>query len=60
MENIITKIMAVPKWAGTARLKAEMEPTIKEEALQEFTKVYTDGSVMEDLVGCAQTCIFNA
>jgi hypothetical protein len=67
-------MMAVPKGAGTARLKAELEQTIKEEGLQDFTRVYTDGSVMEDRVGCSvicrpgeikiilaeQTCIFNA
>jgi hypothetical protein len=31
MENIITKMMAVPKRAGTARLKTELEQTIEEE-----------------------------
>jgi ribonuclease HI len=70
MENIITKMMAVSKGAGTARLKAELEQTIEEEGLQEFTRVYTDVSVMEDRVMCGpeeikirlaeQTCIFNA
>jgi hypothetical protein len=67
------RMMAVAKWAGTARLKAELEQTIEEEKLQEFTRVYTDGSVMEDPVGylvicgnekiqirlAEQTCIFN-
>jgi hypothetical protein len=74
IENIITKMMAVPKGAGTARLKTELEQTIEKKGLQEFTRVYTDGSVMEDRVGCSvicdpeeikirlaeQTCIFNA
>jgi hypothetical protein len=44
MEIIITKMMAVSKGAGTARLKDELEQTIEEEGLQEFTRVYTDGS----------------
>jgi hypothetical protein len=55
MENIITRMMAVPIEAGTARLKAELEQTIEEEGLQEFTRVY-DGSVMEDRVGCSVIC----
>jgi hypothetical protein len=69
MENIITRMMAVPKGAGTAILKAEPE-----DGLQKFTIMYTDGSVMEDRVGCSvirgpeemkirlaeQTFIFNA
>jgi hypothetical protein len=33
MENIITKMIAVLKGAGTARLKAELEQTIEEEGL---------------------------
>jgi hypothetical protein len=56
MENIITSMMAVPKEAGTARPKAELEQTIEEEGLQEFTRVYTVGSVMEDRVGCSVIC----
>jgi ribonuclease HI len=74
MENIITRMIAVPKGAGTARLKAKLEQTIEEKRLQKFTRVYTDGSVMEDRVKCLvicgpeeikirlaeQTCIFNA
>jgi hypothetical protein len=56
MENIITRMMAVPKGAGTARLKAELEQTIEDEGLQEFTRVYTDGSVIEDRVGCSVIC----
>jgi hypothetical protein len=55
MDNIITRMTAVPKGAGTARLKAELKQTIEEEGLQKFTKVYTDGSVMEDRVGKNQT-----
>jgi hypothetical protein len=65
-------MMTVPKGAGTARLKAELEQTVEEEGLQEFMRVYTDGSAMEDrMFGnmrpeqikislAEQTCIFNA
>jgi hypothetical protein len=35
MENIITRMMVVPKAAETARFKAELEQTIVEEAVQE-------------------------
>jgi hypothetical protein len=56
MENIITWMMAVPKGTGTARLKADLEQTIEKEGLQKFTRVYTDGSVMEDRVGCSVIC----
>jgi hypothetical protein len=33
-----------------------MEQTIEEERLEEYVKVYTDGSLMEDQVGCAIIC----
>jgi hypothetical protein len=56
MENIITRMMAVPKGVGTATLKAELEQTIKEEGLQKFTRMYTDGSIMEHRVGCLVIC----
>jgi hypothetical protein len=48
MENIITRMMAVSNGTGTARLKAKLEQTFEEKGLQELTRVYTDGSVMED------------
>jgi hypothetical protein len=50
MENIITRIISIPKEAGTARLKAELKQTIEEDGLQKFERVYIDGSVMEDRV----------
>jgi hypothetical protein len=40
MENIITRMMAVPKGPGTARHKAKLEQTIEEKRLQEFTRVH--------------------
>jgi hypothetical protein len=66
--------LTVPKGADTTRLKAVLEQTIEEEGLRDFTRIFTDGSKMENLVGCAvicdnreikirleeQTCIFNA
>jgi hypothetical protein len=41
---------------ATDRIKAEMEQTIEEEGLEQCARVYTDGSLMEDLVGCAIIC----
>jgi ribonuclease HI len=74
MNNIITRMTAVPKGAGTIRLKTELEQVIEEEEISDFTRVYTDGSKMDNLVGYAviygtkeirirlaeQTCIFSA
>jgi ribonuclease HI len=47
---------AIPKGTATARIKAEMEQTIEEEGLENYARVYTDGSLMEDRVGCAIIC----
>jgi hypothetical protein len=33
-----------------------MEHTIEEEGLEEYHRVYTDGSLMEDRLGCAIIC----
>jgi hypothetical protein len=56
MENVNTQMTAIPKGTVTARIKAEMEQTIEEEGLEEYVRVYTDGSLMEDQVGCAIIC----
>jgi hypothetical protein len=67
-------MMTVPKVARTIRLKAELEQAIEEEEIGDFTRVYPDGSKMDNLVGCAvisgtkemvirlveETCISNA
>jgi hypothetical protein len=45
--------MAVSKGAETASIKPVLEKTVEVEGLQEFTRVYTDGSVMEDRIGCS-------
>jgi ribonuclease HI len=47
---------AVPKGAGAIRLKAKLEQAIEEEEISDFTRVYTDGSKMDNLVGCAVIC----
>jgi hypothetical protein len=54
MEN--TQMTAIPKGTATARIKAEMEQTIEEEGLEEYVRVYTDESLMENQVGCAIIC----
>jgi hypothetical protein len=56
MKNIITRMMAVPKGTGTIRFKAELEQAIEEEEIGDFTRVYTDGSKMDNLVGCSAIC----
>jgi hypothetical protein len=56
MENVNTQMTAIPKGTATARIKAEMEQTIEEEGLEEYVRVYTDESLMEERVGCAIIC----
>jgi hypothetical protein len=56
MENVNTQMTAIPKETANARIKAEMEQTIDEEGLDEYVRVYTDGSLMEDRVGRAIFC----
>jgi hypothetical protein len=50
MENVSTQITAIPKGTATARIKAEKEQTIEEKELEEYVRVYTGGSLMEDRV----------
>jgi hypothetical protein len=56
MENVNTQMTAIPKETATARIIAEMEQTIEEEGLEEYIRVYADGSLMEDRIGCAIIC----
>jgi hypothetical protein len=56
MEYVNTQITTIPKGTATARIKAEMEHTIKVEGLEEYVRVFTDGSLIEDRVGCAIIC----
>jgi hypothetical protein len=55
MENIITRMMTVPKRAGAARLKAKLEQANGWKGLHKFTRVYTEGSVLENRVGYSVT-----
>jgi hypothetical protein len=48
-ENLNTQMTTIPKGTATAKIKAKME-------LEKYARVYTDGSLMEDLVGCAIIC----
>jgi hypothetical protein len=54
MENVNTQMTAISKGTTTDRIK--MEHTIEEEGLEEYVRVYTDGSLMEDRVGFAIIC----
>jgi hypothetical protein len=56
MENVNTQMTTIPKGTATARIKAEMEQTIEETGLEEYARVYTDISLMEERVGCAIIC----
>jgi hypothetical protein len=56
MEDVNLQMTAIPNGTATARIKAEMEQTIEEGGLEEYIRVYTDGSLMEDRVGCAIIC----
>jgi hypothetical protein len=51
--NMITQLMALPKGSVSARIRAELETIIEKEALREYARVYTDGSVIEERSGCA-------
>jgi hypothetical protein len=56
MENVNTQMTAIPKETATARIKAAMNQTIEEEGLEEYVRLYTDGSLMEDPILCAIIC----
>jgi hypothetical protein len=56
MENVNTQMTAIPKRMATAKIKSEMEQTIEEEGQEEYFRVYTDGSLMEDRAGRARIC----
>jgi hypothetical protein len=55
-ENVNTQMTAIPKRTETARIKAEMVQTIEKEGLEEYVRVYTNGSLMEDRIRCAIIC----
>jgi hypothetical protein len=45
--------MALPKRSGSTRIRTELETIIEKEGHQEYARVYTDGSVMDERSGCA-------
>jgi hypothetical protein len=45
MENVNTQMTAISKGTATARIK--IEHTIEKEGLEEYVRVYTDGSLMD-------------
>jgi hypothetical protein len=49
-------MMAVPKGAGTIRLKTELEQAIEEEEIGDFTRVYTERFKKVNLVGSTIIC----
>jgi hypothetical protein len=52
-DNMITELVALPKGSRSARIRAELETIMEEEGLQEYARVYTDGSVTNERSGCA-------
>jgi hypothetical protein len=44
MENVNTRMTAIPKGTTTARINAEMK---QEDGLEKYVRVYTDGSLIE-------------
>jgi hypothetical protein len=47
------KLIRIGQGSGSARIRAELETIIEEEGLREYTRVYTDDSVMDERSGCA-------
>jgi hypothetical protein len=50
--NIATTMLALPKKSSTLRIRAELEETLSAN-YPDYTQIYTDGSKMEERVGCA-------
>jgi hypothetical protein len=50
--NIDTKMLALPKRSSTLRIRAELEGTLNAN-YSDYSQIYTDGSKMEERVGCA-------
>jgi ribonuclease HI len=71
VENIIAELMATSRGAGIDAIRADIEQIINKTGLQEYQRVFTDGSLIGNKVGCAivttqtnikirPTTIFNA
>jgi hypothetical protein len=52
-ENIITELMATLRGSGIDRIRADMQQIINENGLREYQRVFTDGSIIGNKVGCA-------
>jgi hypothetical protein len=46
---MITQLMDLPKWSGSAKIRAELETIIEEEGPREYARVSTD----DEQSGCA-------
>jgi hypothetical protein len=57
--QIITTFFALPKGAGTERIRAEMWQVIEDEGLSDYEIIYIDGSSKEEKVGCADVLPIN-
>jgi hypothetical protein len=49
----ITTLCALPKGAGTKKIRAEMRKVIEDKGFSGYESTYTDGSLKEEKVGCA-------
>jgi hypothetical protein len=50
--NIDTTMLALPNGSSTLRIRAELEETLNVN-YSDYTQIHTDGSKMEERVGCA-------
>jgi hypothetical protein len=51
--QIFTTFCALPKGAGTKRIRAEIRQVIEDEGLSDYENIYTDGSLKGEKLGCA-------
>jgi hypothetical protein len=49
--NIDTTMLALPKGSSTLKIRAELEET-RNANYPDYTQIYTNGSKMEERVGC--------
>jgi hypothetical protein len=50
--NIDTALLALSKGSSTLRIRTDLEETLNAN-YRDYTQIYTDGSKMEERVGCA-------
>jgi hypothetical protein len=51
-ENVIIELMANPRVAGIDKIRANMKQITNKNGLQEYHRVFTDGSLIGNKVGC--------